>query len=106
MSSVDVKNCEIQQLQVRVEELEEDREQMVALKQQRINELTAKCVAAEEGRRRAEEGRKRAEEGRRRAEEGRMEMKREKERLESEFEQYCFSQEEPIRDLTGTYVRG
>ena len=99
MSSVDVKNCEMQQLQARVEELEEDREQMVALKQQEINELTAKCVAAEEGRRRAEEGR-------RRAEEGRMEMKREKERLESEFERYRFSQEELIRDLTGTYVRG
>ena len=92
MSSVDVKNCEIQQLQARVEELEEDREQMVALKQQQINELTAKCVAAEEGRRRAEEGR--------------MEMQREKERLESEFERYHFSQEELIRDLTGTYVRG
>ena len=86
MSLVDVKSCEIQQLQVRVEELEEDREQIVALKQQ-INELTAKCVAAEEGRRRGEEGR--------------TEMQREKERLESEFERYRFSQEELVRNLTG-----
>ena len=82
-------------------QLEEDREQMVALKQQEMDELTAKCVAAEEERRRAEEER--------------MEMERklavndgilrdvlkEKGRLESKFEQYCFSQEELVRNLTG-----
>ena len=82
-------------------QLEEDKEQMVAIKQQEIDELTAKYVAAEEGRRRAEKER--------------MEMERklavndgilrdvlkEKGRLESNFEQYCFSQKELVRNLTG-----
>ena len=74
MSFVDAKDCEIQQLQARVKELE-GIEQMVADQQQEINELGAKCVGAEEGRRKAEEERRREEEGRRREEEGR---KREK----------------------------
>ena len=126
MSFVDAKDCEIQKLQARVKELE-GIEQMVADQQQEIKELRAKCVCAEEGRRKAEEekrreeegrkrekvGRKKAEEGRKREEEGRIRMERElavkdnflcdvlleKQRLESEFEQYISSQKRLVGGL-------
>ena len=138
MSLVDAKDCEIceiQQLQARVKELE-GIEQMVADQQQEIKELRAKCVGAEEGRRRAEKERRREEEGRRREEEGRkrekvgrkkaeerrrreeeerIRMERElavkdnflrdvlleKQRLESEFEQYISSQKRLVGGLMG-----
>ena len=114
MSFVDAKDCEIQQLQARVKELE-GIEQMVADQQQEIKELRAKCVGAEEGRRKAEEGRRREEEGRRRAEKERIRMESEmavkdnllrsvrleKQRLESEFEQYISSQKRLVGGLMG-----
>ena len=86
MSRVDAKDCEIQQLQARVMELE-GAEQIMADQQQEIKELRAKCVAAEEGRWRADNLL--------------CDVLLEKQRLESEFEQYISSQERLVRDLMG-----
>ena len=88
MSLVDAKDCEIceiQQLQARVKELE-GTEQMVADQQQEIKELSAKCVGAEEGRRRAEKERIRMESELAVKDNFLRNVLLEKQRLESEFE--------------------
>ena len=101
MLLAEAKDCETQQLQVRVKELEKDCKQLVADKQQQMKELAAKCVAAEEGKRGAEEDRIRME--RELAEKDKIlcDDLYEKDRLEREFEQYRISQGELVRDLTG-----
>ena len=100
MSFVDAEDCEIQQLQARVKELE-GIEQMVADQQQEIKELRAKCVGAEEGRRKAEKERIRMENELAVKDNFLHSVRLEKQRLESEYEQYRSSQERLIRDLMG-----
>ena len=99
MLLAEAKDCEIQQLQERVKELEKDCEQLEADKQQQMKET--KCVAAEEGKRGAEEDRIRM--VRELAEKDKIlcDVLNEKDRLERKFEQYRISQEELVRDLTG-----
>ena len=100
MSFVDAKDCEIQQLQARVKELE-GIEQMVADQQQEIKELRAKCVCAEEGRRRAEKERIRMESELAVKDNFLHSVRLEKQRLESEYEQYRSNQERLVGGLMG-----
>ena len=98
MSLAEAKDNEIQRLQARVKELEENDKQL-ADKQQETKDLAARCVAAEEGRRRkAEEDREKME--RELAERDKIlcDVIREKNELKSEIERYHV---ELARILTG-----
>lgn len=74
---------EVQELRLRVKELEEDCKQIAACKQKEVEKLMAKCAAEEEGRRKAEEGRQRADEAHRQADEGRRRAEEGRRRAEA-----------------------
>ena len=77
---------EVQELRLRVKELEEDCKLMTVCKQKEVETLMAKCAAEEEGRRKAEEGMQRADEARRQADEGRRSAEEGRRRAEANLD--------------------